>query len=422
MKFRALIVLCLLCACALSAAAAPWQAKETTEDGVPVVLNPDTPRDGTKVLTAREAWRLGADEENDPLLMRITGITTDAAGNAYVLDGDLSKIYVMSPQGELLRTIGREGDGPGEFRNADQVVEMPDGNLGVLQVMPGKVVVIDPFGEPRPTFRFGEAQGSPMMFPGHLEVAPDGVVFGNNTTTMGDGKVVTTRALARYRPDGSEDVVYIEDREEHSGGEVSFSMGGDDDFVRNWTLTGDGTVVVYRNPFRYELQLFAPDGSPSRIIRRDYKTLRRPDDELAEARKQAEEMSARFQGMRQEVEERSRDITAVFGRPDGELWVANSAGDRERRDGIGILDVFDKDGRFTHTLRLEGVQYDPDRDSFLIEGNRLFVLREAQALPDRTMSSGGGGMQMMMIQSGGTSDDEDDGEHGPHEVVCYELD
>ena len=39
--------------------------------------------------------------------------------------------------GEHLRTVFREGDGPGEFRNASELAFMPDGNIGVMEMMPG---------------------------------------------------------------------------------------------------------------------------------------------------------------------------------------------------------------------------------------------------------------------------------------------
>jgi len=405
-----------------SVGAAPWKAGTATEDGVPAVLNPATPRDGTRVLKAREAWRLGADEVHDPLLGRVTDVLTDANGNSYVLDGDLSQIHVVDRDGRLLRTIGREGDGPGEIRNADQLIQLPGGDIGVLEMMPGGVVVIDPMGEPREGFHPGGEGGDFMMFPGHIEADDQGIVLGRVATSMTDAAVVTTYSLARYARGGAPLVSFFSLREEQKGDEISLSMGEEKDaFTRQWTLLPDGGVVVFSDSFDYRLRLYGADGSPRGIIRRDYDTLKRTPEDLAAARKQAAEMQERFQGVRQEVEERERDISSVVARPDGSLWVANSAGDRARPDGVGLLDVFDPQGRYTHTLRIEGVDFDPGRDRYLIDGDRLYVLREALKLPPRTMSSGGGGMQMMMIQTTDTGEDKDDEEAGPHQVVCYDL-
>jgi hypothetical protein len=421
MTFRSLAVCVFLCVRALPALAGPSQIRQSAENGAPVVINPDVPRDGDVVMTGREAWRMGADETNDPLLARITDIATDAQGISYLLDGDLSVIHVVDPDGELLRTIGSEGDGPGQFRNATELVLLPEGDVGVLEMMTGTLVVMDTHGEPRASYRTSAGEGTPMVLPGHIEADRDGVVLGSVSTNMGADNVVTSYTLARYRPDGRRAVTFIEKKQQQSGGSVSLSLGGDDDdFTRNWTLTGDGGVVVFRRPFAYELQVYAPDGSLRRTIRRDYETLRRPTGEIADARRQAEEMQARYPNVRQEVEERARDISAVFARPAGELWVATSAGDQARSDGIGLLDVIDAEGRYVRTLRIDGVEYDPQRDTYLIEGDRLFVLREAQMLPPRTTTSGGGGMQMIMIQSSAPGAD-DEVDRGPLQVVCYEL-
>ena len=49
------------------------------------------------------------------ILSQPVDLALDDRGNLYVLDRFLAQILVLSPTGELLRTIGREGSGPGEF-------------------------------------------------------------------------------------------------------------------------------------------------------------------------------------------------------------------------------------------------------------------------------------------------------------------
>ncbi|MCP4572878.1 MAG: hypothetical protein GY838_11045 [bacterium] len=426
MRAFASIALILILTALPVVAAVQWSATETVEDGIPVVTNPGTSRDGESVLAAREAWRFGADEENDPLLGLITDVIADADGNTFLLDGNLSLIHVMDPAGVLLRTIGREGDGPGEFRNATELAFMPDGDVGIMEMMPGNVVVMDRHGEPRDSFRpGGDANGDggrDMMLPQHMDTDDHGIVLGHVSTSFGQDGVVTSYTLARYGADGSLAATLVEHNETQDGGNISLSLGGgDDDFTRNWTLCDDGSVVVFRHAFDYELQVFGRDGSPVRTIRRDYETRKRSERALASARRQAEEMNARFPGVTQEVEERARDITAIHARPDGFLWVENSAGNQARPEGsLGAFDVFDTAGRYVRTLRIEGVVYDPARDDYSIVGDRLFVFREARMVPPKQTTSGGGGMMMVMV-SGGAPDPEDETESGPLEIVCYDL-
>ena len=56
-------------------------------------------------------------ELSDPSEIRV-----DAAGRVYVLDDAPPMIRVYGDDGALLRTIGREGSGPGEFRGGGMLM------------------------------------------------------------------------------------------------------------------------------------------------------------------------------------------------------------------------------------------------------------------------------------------------------------
>ncbi len=59
-------------------------------------------------------------------------IATDAADNIYVRDREAMAIHVISQHGELIRSLGRSGDGPGEFCNPESLDVAPDGTLTVM--------------------------------------------------------------------------------------------------------------------------------------------------------------------------------------------------------------------------------------------------------------------------------------------------
>ena len=63
----------------------------------------------------------------------IAQIATGPEGDIYLLDQQLTEVKVFSRAGDYLRTIGREGEGPGEFRRPGDMFLLPDGNVGVLQ-------------------------------------------------------------------------------------------------------------------------------------------------------------------------------------------------------------------------------------------------------------------------------------------------
>ena len=58
----------------------------------------------------------GASETGAGPLYHPVGVDVDEHGNVYVLDGGNKNIVVFSANGELLRTMSREGQGPGEIQ------------------------------------------------------------------------------------------------------------------------------------------------------------------------------------------------------------------------------------------------------------------------------------------------------------------
>ncbi len=137
-----------LAAAAGPAASQAWRGKEETREGVIWVLNPAEPVSEPVVVTANEIWRAGGEGDDEILFGVISQITTDTKGNIYLLDSQLNQVMVFSPNGEHVRAIGRSGEGPGEFQRPSDLFLTADGNVAVMQRMPGRVVLLTPEGEP----------------------------------------------------------------------------------------------------------------------------------------------------------------------------------------------------------------------------------------------------------------------------------
>ena len=99
-------------------------AIDTLADGVVQVTNT-----GPTAWADTSGWRLVeelviAPEEGSPGELSSTyRIAADDAGYVYVLQDSPARIAKFGPDGEWIMDIGREGDGPGEFR---------DGTLGIV--------------------------------------------------------------------------------------------------------------------------------------------------------------------------------------------------------------------------------------------------------------------------------------------------
>jgi len=61
-------------------------------------------------------------------------VAFDANGNLFVLDDAAGHVVVIDPQGGLVRTVGRKGQGPGEFMQTWALVVWRDGRFAVTEM------------------------------------------------------------------------------------------------------------------------------------------------------------------------------------------------------------------------------------------------------------------------------------------------
>ena len=76
----------------------------------------------------------------------VLGVAFGAGGDVFVADGMNRQVRVFGPGGEHLRTFGRQGDGPGEFRNLNSLAWVGS-KLLTLDFGAGRVGEFSPDGE-----------------------------------------------------------------------------------------------------------------------------------------------------------------------------------------------------------------------------------------------------------------------------------
>jgi hypothetical protein len=103
------------------------------EGGIPVAVTSAVPKYEAPLFNYEETVRLSEDEERpESLLYRPSDILCGDDGRFYVEDVGNSRIAVFDSDGQFSHAIGREGEGPGEFRR-----------LELLSVSGGHVLVYD---------------------------------------------------------------------------------------------------------------------------------------------------------------------------------------------------------------------------------------------------------------------------------------
>ncbi len=397
---------------AAPAAAGTWAGKETTKDGVVQVTNPGAPSDGKSTLSPQELWRAGGDDE-EIIFGVVSDVAIDAEGKLYALDSQLSSISVFDPDGNFLRTIGREGEGPGEFRRASQLFVTPDGKIGVAQAMPGKIVLLAPDGKPAGDFPVPAAPDGGTQMIWDAGTAGRSVVIGSGTFAQRDSKFTTTSSLQLLAADGTSRGKLAERNQVSDMANMNFEEKN----VRRpiWTASADGKLFVNDSFDVYEIKYYGADGKLTRVSTRAYEHRSRNPEEMEESRPRMMMRGGRGGGRGQRFDVKPSptdpDVLQLFARDDGTVWVMSSRGGRDCPKGtVARFDVFDANGHFVREVSVQG-EGSFKADGIVIIGDRLVVLkglRSAQRAMFAAMSS--------------EETKEEEEEAQPMEIVCYRLD
>jgi hypothetical protein len=395
-----------------------WKGSEKTVDGVLEVHNPAQPAAGELALEPEELFSLGGESENEhELFGLVQQILVDDDHNSYLLDQQLSEIPVFDAEGNYLRTIGREGEGPGEFKNPSNIFFLPNGHLGVSQMMPGRVAVLDRQGEGYEDLPLPGKNGFAMV--SQVELAGDRVVMQQTVGSFSEGKVTNTTRLVALDGKGKELAVYGEKSRDMdvSGGRMVISMG-DNEFARVWTAAADGRVFVVNHYTGYRIEVYGPDGKIERVILRDYEPLPYTQEEK-DRRQKRFESRPKTPGLNLEPHfpDLKPDITALYARPNGELWVRTSRSSGEDKS-LGSFDVFDAQGHFQRVVRPK-IRYDDGRDGYVITKDRLYRIKELNGALKAWAAGFGGGIRIAIQND--AEEDEEEGEPQPLEIVAFRL-
>ena len=78
-------------------------------------------------------------------------VAFDAAGRLHIFDRQrwaAGRIVVVDREGAFVHSVGREGEGPGEFQGADQVAVFPDRRVVVAELGRRALHIFDASGRP----------------------------------------------------------------------------------------------------------------------------------------------------------------------------------------------------------------------------------------------------------------------------------
>jgi hypothetical protein len=404
---------------AVPAAAGTWSGKEEVREGVRHVMNPAKAMEDPTTVKLQELWRLGGESEDENEFFGLIGrITADSKGNVYLLDSQLSEVKIYGADGKFLKKIGREGEGPGEFRRPGDMFLLPDGNLGVMQTVPGKIVKLTGDGTPAGDFPLPEPAG------GGFQVLRGGQLAGNNLALQRMIQVIDQSSGGQPT---KADLVFTIDLVSADGKLLStmetktstlnfassiITEETFDTFENRWTVGDDGRIYACPSRDNYMIKVWTPDGKLDRVITREYQHYVRTADEKEYTRKIWSGFLKRVPNPDLRISDNDKDINNVYVRDDGSIWVLSAHGARKKPAGsLGTFDVLDADGRFVRQVTLMG-QGDPQEDAYFFDKDRIYVVT-------------GFLNAALAAQGGGEAEGEESAEAedvAPMEVICYRVD
>lgn len=312
--------------------------------------------------------RIGGAEDERNNLSEIASISVGADGSIYIAEGMENAIHVFDARGSRVRTLGRKGDGPGEFQLL-ALVGFKGDTLWAYDDRHERLTFFRPDGRVATTLRAQEKRvEAPFSVVTPLIALSDGSVLGY--PDLPTAVPVTRIPLFRMaRVGGNPEVVAYLDWRDNSRGQVTrpngaffFTRPVSSESLWAVSSTGDAVFVVDRPLSR------SADVSRFRVTRLNARgdtvfsrTYRYTPQALSrEVRNRFEEAAKarpvlRRAGVDPEAVVRALalpnflpPITEVVAGRDGTVWLKREAFEREQVDWM----VLDARGEVIATLRL----------------------------------------------------------------------
>jgi len=263
----------------LGAASGPLPSQKPD---VEVVANPKTPVPpaGKRTrLVFKEELSIGEKEGDEKYMFGANvAFNTDDEGNFYVSDWDNRAILKYDPSGKYIRTIGRKGQGPGEFQNLSVARFDHEGTLYVTDLSAQRISFFDKDGT------YLRQTPLPDVFEDLYVGAKGGYVSSRTIPAENEGgmgfKIIDgffndkfelatelNVRLSFYKPPSGRDAT----------SRAKFTAGILSDMAFRPTpmhlVAADGTIY-FGYPEDYAIDVYSPDGKKARTIRRAYEPIK----------------------------------------------------------------------------------------------------------------------------------------------------
>jgi len=243
-----------------------WQGTIEEVNGVTVVNNPGEPLYGELVFDLEEDLSIGREDDDNYLFFRIGDIKVDGDGNIYVFESGNKRVQKFDRDGNYLCTIGREGQGPGEYQwPIELLLDDKTGIIGVMDMR--KLIVFDKDGN------YLDKDISFESFFYTLIFDSSGILWGINYELGGDDEATADEFKVLIKLNNKGQIAeklarfpYDSYRERMGEGVLSIMTG--EEYDLSFSLLGKRNIV-YGYSKEYELNIIDLEGNLQTKIRKD---------------------------------------------------------------------------------------------------------------------------------------------------------
>jgi len=336
--------------------------KIKTENGVTIVSNGSKPKPQKGVpskVTFKEEMSYGEGDNPDTSFSQVGFFVVTDDGDVIAADIKDRKVKVFAADGNFLRNIGKEGQGPGEFQIPGGLVLTPDNKLMIEDSVARRLAFFTLEGE----FIENVSVADKLSLVS-LIVDKDGNYLGRQLGMEGQKMYFEMKKFDKdLNPVFTMDKVEFDIPIPGSGNKIDLM-----DMITLYLFDSSGNVFYGRNK-DYELKVYDKQGTHIRSIRKDFKSVKVTQEDID---MMLERMPAGMMG--------GIDPSEMFEFPKEfppYQMVALDEQDRifvrtwvkGKEEGAYIVDVFDAEGRFIS-------QFETKLDFRIWKGDKVYGLEE----------------------------------------------
>jgi hypothetical protein len=321
-----------------------WRGTIKEVEGVTIVENPSEPLHAPDVFRMDEELSIGGAATKDFTISNIFEFEVDDKDNMLVVDSKEACIHVFDQRGAFVRTIGRKGQGPGEFGGPRDLIILPNKDIAVLDSINRRISYFSEAG----TFlkSVSEVDFDLIAF----EISKTGVIVAMAVVRE---EVSRRHEIRTYTPElkfmRSIDSAPIQDIKNLNPfmPPLDFAVNAKDQ-------------IIYGYPSSYEFKIYSIEGKLIKKIRRKYVPLEIADEE----KERAKNLPPAIQAV---IPKYHAPYWSFFVDDECRIYAFTweKSPDGKRR----MFDVFDEQGRYVARIPL------PPRSLF-IERGKLYSVEE----------------------------------------------